>query len=169
MTADLCVAQEKFQAFVEKSKAAHLSDAAIAAFKKNYDQLASGYTGLVCVYGVWEPGTLPCRVLYSMIRISINSLHAQDKVGDVVGCLIGLDALLVNPSALPDLSESVKIPKQLCLTSPCLHANQHQLFNHVQQVAMSSKATDIQSSKQQVHPGTKNNIHKQMASAKLMT
>ncbi|MEW5306477.1 MAG: hypothetical protein WDW36_008939 [Sanguina aurantia] len=34
-------------AFEEKSKAAHLSNAAIAAFKKNYDQLASGVTGLV--------------------------------------------------------------------------------------------------------------------------
>lgn len=33
--------------FVDKMKAAGCSDAAIAAFKKNYDQLAAGVTGLV--------------------------------------------------------------------------------------------------------------------------
>ncbi len=38
---------DAFAAFVAKSKAAGLSDAAIAAFKSNYDQLVAGVTGLV--------------------------------------------------------------------------------------------------------------------------
>lgn len=40
--------ESNWQAFLEKCKAAKLSDAAIAAFKKNYDQLVEGVTGLVC-------------------------------------------------------------------------------------------------------------------------
>ena len=43
-------AQADFQAFADKCKARGLSEAAIAAFRSNYDQLVAGVTGLVCAF-----------------------------------------------------------------------------------------------------------------------
>jgi hypothetical protein len=41
------VQASNWEQFVEKMKSAGLSEAAIAAFKQNYDQLVAGVTGLV--------------------------------------------------------------------------------------------------------------------------
>lgn len=41
------VQADKFEPFKAKMEAAGLSEAAIAAFKMNYDQLVAGVTGLV--------------------------------------------------------------------------------------------------------------------------
>ena len=41
---------EKFEMFRAKMDAAGLSEAAIAAFKRNYDQLVAGVTGLVSAH-----------------------------------------------------------------------------------------------------------------------
>jgi hypothetical protein len=40
-------AQDQWPAFVEKMKARGLSEAAVGAFKRNFDQLVAGVTGMV--------------------------------------------------------------------------------------------------------------------------
>jgi hypothetical protein len=47
LTSKTLVQASNWEQFVEKMKAANLSEAAIAAFKQNYDQLVAGVTGLV--------------------------------------------------------------------------------------------------------------------------
>jgi hypothetical protein len=47
LTSKTLVQASNWEQFVEKMKSAGLSEAAIAAFKQNYDQLVAGVTGLV--------------------------------------------------------------------------------------------------------------------------
>lgn len=59
LTSTTLVQASNWEQFVEKMKAANLSEAAIAAFKQNYDQLVAGVTGLVGAVPLqgWLPGS----------------------------------------------------------------------------------------------------------------
>lgn len=55
-------AEGDFRPFEEKMKAEGLSDAAIDAFRHNYEQLVAGVTGLVCYWLVMGPSGVPHTV-----------------------------------------------------------------------------------------------------------
>ena len=60
---------EKFE---EKMKAAGLSDAAIGAFRLNYEQLVAGVTGLVRLMAFEDQ---ICREVENSLQVFINAIH----------------------------------------------------------------------------------------------
>jgi hypothetical protein len=63
------VQASNWEQFVEKMKAANLSEAAIAAFKQNYDQLVAGVTGLVgTAVDSWFAVLLQQSIQFNRIR-----------------------------------------------------------------------------------------------------
>lgn len=48
--------EEQFQPFLAKCKEQNMSDAAISAFKHNFEQLAAGATGMVGTHNTYAVG-----------------------------------------------------------------------------------------------------------------
>ncbi len=65
---------DKFEPFKAKMEAAGLSEAAIAAFKMNYDQLVAGVTGLVRS----APACSACGIRHRVV----SSLLHRDQLSD---------------------------------------------------------------------------------------